>query len=254
MAWLETGSAHFSARHDDADARGAGHVLRLLEDTRARLAERFPTVPDDPVAVILHGSVAQLHAAQPMLAVETRLSAPAARRYVVGRAARHEIHMLSPRLLAERASGLPESRDMLRLAPAALYARLVVTTLNPRLRGPRGVRWTWLATGAAEFFTGRVRHARPAIRRRLHEGSPPAFPPAPADALLLGGTVVDLLAREQGESAALSLLLDAGRRGGPSPADALVAAFDGRALRHSEGTWRAHLSRTAGRPDRRPRG
>jgi hypothetical protein len=42
-------------RHDDADARAAAYVLRLLEETRARLSERFPTLPDDPVAVVLHG-------------------------------------------------------------------------------------------------------------------------------------------------------------------------------------------------------
>ncbi len=202
------------------------------------------------MAVVLHGTAAQLHAAQPLVPVEIRLSAPAARRYVVGRAARREIHLLSPRLLAERASALPESKDMLRLAPAALYARLVVTTLNPRLRGPRAMRWAWLATGAAELLTGRVRFARPAIRRRLHEGRPPAFPPAARDALLLGGTVVDLVAREQGEAAALSLVLGAGRRGGPGPDEALVEAFDGRALRQTEGTWRAHLARVAGRADR----
>jgi hypothetical protein len=250
VAWLETGSQHFTARHDDADAAGAAWVLRQLEDTRARLAERFPTLPGDDLAIVLHGTVAQLHAAQPLLPVELRLSAPAARRYVVGRAARREIHMLSPRLLSDRASQLAESKDMLRLTPAALYTRLVVMTLNPALRGPRGVRWLWLSAGAGEFFAGRVRFVRPAIRRRLHEGVPPSFPPAPRDALLLGGTVVDLLAREQGEAAALSLVLRAGSRGGPGPAGALVDAFDGRQLRHTEGTWRAHLARTAGRPDR----
>lgn len=247
MSWLESASQHFTARHDDADAAGAAWVLRQLEDTRARLAERFPSVPGEEVAVVLHGSLAQLHAAQPLVAAQLRLSAPAARRYVVGRAGRREIHLLSPRLLSERASELAESKDMLRLAPAALYTRLVLTAVNLRLRGPRGVRWAWLATGAAEFFAGRVRFARPAIRRRLHEGAPPAFPPAPRDALLLAGTVVDLLAREQGEAAAIAFVLEAGR--GPGPADALVDAFDGRALRHTEGTWRAHLARVAGRPN-----
>ena len=248
MAWLETASEHFIARHDDADAPGARWVLRQLEDTRARLAERFPSVPGEEVAVVLHGSLAQLHAAQPLVPIELRLSAPAARRYVVGRAARRELHLLSPRLLSERASQLAESKDMLRLTPAALYTRHVVATLNPRLRGPRGLRWSWVTTGAGELFAGRVRHARPAIRRRLHEGGPPAFPPAPRDALLLAGTVLDLLAREQGEAAAIAFVLGAGH-GGRSPADALVDAFDGRPLRHTEGTWRAHLARTAGRPD-----
>ena len=43
------------------------------------------------------------------------------------------------------------------------------------------------------------------VARRLREGAEPEFPPSRADALLLGGTVFDLLAREEGERACVTL-------------------------------------------------
>jgi hypothetical protein len=81
------------------------------------------------------------------------------------------------------------------------------------------------------------------IARRLREGRPPSFPPGRADAPLLAGTVFDLVAREQGEAAAVALACSPL---GDGPRDALERAFAGRALRHTEGTWRAQLQRTAG--------
>lgn len=57
-------------------------------------------------------------------------------------------------------------------------------------------------------------------------------------------SVVDLVAREQGAAAAARLACSPLAPGGPR--EALLAAFDGRALVHTEGTWRTHLSRLAG--------
>jgi hypothetical protein len=56
--------------------------------------------------------------------------------------------------------------------------------------------------------------------------------------------VIDLVAREEGVEAAVRLAC-ALPRGGPR--EALVSAFHGRAMVHTEGTWRAHLARLAGR-------
>lgn len=241
MSWEETASEHFVARHDGADADGAREVLELLEDTRARLGESFRALPEHEIAVVLHGTPAQLHAAQPLLALVVRATAPAGRRYVAGRAAgRDTIHVLAPKVLRARATTVEGSRDMLRLTPAALYARLVVGDANPGLRGLKGLRRQWLGVGAAEFFSGRTRYARPAIARRLREGPPPRFPPAARDAVLLGGTVVDLLAREEGVDAAVRLVREASDG---DASGALSEAFGGRDLRHTEGTWRAHLAR-----------
>ena len=97
---------------------------------------------------------------------------------------------------------------------------------GPR-RFARWLRWAWLVEGAAQCFSGQVRHVRPAVARRLREG-PAAGVPArrAATRALLGGTVFDLLAREEGESACVALACGPHRDGASG---ALSAAFGGRA-------------------------
>ena len=253
MSWVETTSPNFSARHEEEDADDVVGVLELLEGTRERLAEAFPELPGH-VAVVVHGGPFQLALAQPYLPVIRRLTAPAARRYLVGWFQHDEIHVLAPRILEERASNVAGSKEMNLLAPAALYTQLAIGASSPSLPPPfrprsfaRYVRWAWLAAGAAQYFAGQTAFARPAIARRLREGKPPSFPPGVRDAQLLGGTVVDLLARERGELAAARLAVELHPQG---PRQALIEAFDGRPLKHTEATWRAHLARiaTAGQP------
>jgi hypothetical protein len=164
---------------------------------------------------------------------------------VVGWAAERELHVLSPRLLAHRASNVEGSLEMLMLAPSALLARRAVAARHagfPPPLGPRTLRrWlrdAWFVEGAAQWLSGQARHVRPAVARRLHEGAPPAFPPGRADALLLGGTVFDLLAREEGERATVTAV-----RGGPR--EVLERGFGGRGLRRTEDAWRSHLARLA---------
>src|ERR671921_1845626 len=150
MGWLETTSESFVARHDERDAVDAERVLAQLEYGRERL-ERQLEVELGELAVVLHGSPAQLDAAQPWLALQRRLTAPAARRYVVGWAGERELHVLSPRLLAQRASNVEGSLEMLMLAPSALLARRYVAASHPALPPPAGprrlarwLRWAWL--------------------------------------------------------------------------------------------------------------
>lgn len=249
MSWVESERDGFSARHEEADAEDVAGVLAQLVSTRARLATAFETVPEE-LTVIVHGSLAQLDLAQPFLPLVRRLTAPAARRYVAGWAGAGTLHVLAPRVLLDRASGVPESREMLLLTPSALYTQAVVAACNPALPPPwrprtllRAGKWAWLVAGAAQWFSGQTAHARPAIARMLREGAHPAFPPGLRDAVGLGGTVVDLLAREEGEAAAVRLACSPDGR---TPREALQAAFHGRSLVHTEGTWRAHLTRLAG--------
>jgi hypothetical protein len=249
VSWVETSSPHFAARHDEADAHDVLGVLELLEGTRARLATAFPSVPDE-VDVVVHGSSAQLDLAAPLVPIVRRLTAPAARRYLVGWFGACEIHVLAPRVLAARASHVPGSRELNLLAPAALYAHVVIGASNPRLPPPftpasfrRYRQWAWLAAGGAQWLSGQTEHARPAIARHLHEDGRPAFPPGLRDAQLLGGTILDLLAREEGASACVQLLLAPLPR---DPRSVLREAFGGRSLKHTEAAWRAHLRRLSG--------
>jgi hypothetical protein len=240
--WLETASDTFTARHDDRDAPDAERVLAQLEYARERF-ERFLEVQLGEIAVVLHGSPAQLDAAQPWLPLQRRLTAPAARRYVVGWAAERELHVLAPRLLAERASNVEGSLEMLMLAPSSLLARRALAARHPGFPPPVGprrlARWmrsAWFVEGAAQWLSGQTRHVHPAVNRRLREGPAPAFPPGRADALLLGGSVFDLVAREEGERTAIAAV-----RAGP---DKALDAFGGhRSRRHTEAAWRSHLAR-----------
>jgi hypothetical protein len=242
---VESASDTFVARHDERDADDVVRVLSQLEYARARLEERFEARPGE-LAVVLHPNAAQLDAAQPWLPIARRLTAPAARRYVVGWAGERELHVLAPRLLAHRASNVEGSLEMLMLAPSALLARRYVAELHPPVPPPLGPRrmarwgrWAWLIEGAAQWLSGQTRHVHPAVARRLREGAAPEFPPSRADALLLGGTVYDLLAREEGDRACVTLARGPHPDG---PVRALEIAFP-RALRHTESAWRAHLAR-----------
>ena len=248
MSWIETESQSFVARHSELDAGAALGVLTQLERTRQELEGLLPEVPGD-IAVVLHGSPAQLQFAQPALPITMRLTAPASRRYLVGWPGRNGVHVLAPRVLEHRASSVQGSREMLLLSPAALYAQLAVRASNTRLRRRGAVRFAWLLFGAAQFLSGQTEHARPAIARRLREGGAPAFPPDLRDAHLLGGTVLDLLAREEGREAVARLAISAG---GGTAHEALEESFDGRPVRQTEATWRAHLARLAGREDAPP--
>lgn len=248
MPWMETTSPSFAARHDEADADDVVGVLELLEGTRERLAALLPVVPEG-LGVVIHPTAAQLDLAQPIVPVLRRLTAPASRRYLAGWFTPRELHVLAPRALEARASTVPGSREMLLLTPAALYAQLAAGLSNPALPPPlrpatvaRYARYAWLAAGAGQWFSGQTAHARPAIARRLREGGEPAFPPGIRDAQLLGGTVLDLLAREEGEQAAAALAVQ-------PPGDVrrtLERAFRGRSFEHTQGAWRAHLARLAG--------
>jgi hypothetical protein len=245
VAWVESESPSFRARHDSAHADDADRVLHSLERTRAYLAQYFPLTVEG-VSVVFHPSVASLTVARPLYPLAWLTTAPAARRYVAGWSGPHELHVLLPDALEARASTVVGSRQMLARAVPALYARRVIVENNrdvPRHLGPGRVRvalrWAWLLEGAARWFGGQTAHARPAIARRLREGRGPAFPPGPRDAPLLGGTVIDLLVCERGEQAAAQLACRLHRHG---PRGALREGFGGRSPERTEEAWRAHLA------------
>jgi hypothetical protein len=251
MSWVESVSASFTARHDSDAADDAHRVLQSLERRREYLQVLFPRTPDE-LTVVLHRGTTGLVFTNPLLPLTWLSTAPAARRYVVGWSGRRELHMLEPTRLRARASsgvGGSDSPGMLEYSAACLYARQVIIASNPELarvmpplRVRRQLRWAWLLEGGARWFGGQTEHARPAIARRLREGGQPRFPPGLRDAALLGGTVIDLLVREQGEPAAARFVSRLHPHG---PRAALTEAFGGRSVTHTEGAWRSHLARVA---------
>jgi hypothetical protein len=250
VAWVESVSPSFRARHESRDTEDIAGMLEDLERLRDRLDRLLGSTPGE-VEIVFHASSVGLALARPGLGLARRLDAPAARRYRAGGVGAGRIDALGPRRLRERASGVAGSREMMLRVPAALYARLALAHVAgawPPPATPRRIlisqRWAWLLEGGAAWLSGQTSHARPAIARRLRDGGPPAFPPRRADATLLGGTVLDLLATEHGVQAAAALV----RRRPEATADrALEAAFGGRRTRETEAAWRAHLGRWSDR-------
>ena len=110
------------------------------------------------------------------------------------------------------------------------------------------MRWAWLIEGGAQYFAGQTTLLRPAVNTRMRQGKPPAFPPSARDAIILGGTIFDLLEAERGRDAC-SVLVSRLRREGPEKA--IELAFGAR-VREVEREWRRYLREDlprAGSPD-----
>jgi hypothetical protein len=248
MAWVETESLSFVARHEAKDNDCAQRTLDALEDLRLRLEERFDDVPAG-TTVIVHPTPGWLAAAHPFLPAARLAAASAGRRYLAGWAMARELHVLNDEYLDRRAAG-EDSLAALRGTAERLYVQIVVAANNPRLPPPWGprrflryLRWTWLIEGAAQYYSGQVPLFRAAVSTRLRERTAPAFPPSSRDAIILGGTVFDLLERERGPDAC-DVLASRLRRDGPR--GSLELAFDAR-FRNIEGAWRDYLRKLSER-------
>ncbi|MGH2925385.1 MAG: hypothetical protein ACRDK1_05360 [Solirubrobacterales bacterium] len=248
MAWVETESLSFIARHEAEDTECAQRTLDALEDLRLALEERFEHAPGE-ITVIVHPTPAWLAAAHPFLPAARLAAAPAGRRYLAGWAMASELHVLNDEFLDRRAAG-EDSMAALRGTAERLYVQVVVGANNDRLPPPWGprrfgryLRWTWLIEGAAQYYAGQVPLFRAAVSTRLRDRRAPSFPPSPRDAMILGGTIFDLLERERGRDAC-DVLVARLRRDGPRAS--LELAFDAR-FRDIEQSWRSYLRRLSER-------
>jgi hypothetical protein len=192
----------------------------------------------------VHDNPAWLSAAHPLLPPVRWSAAPAARRYVAGWPMAGEIHVLSDHWMERRAGGEDSLNALLGTADR-MYTQLVLAANNDRIppmwtprRAVAYMRWAWLIEGASQYFSGQVPLYRPAVITRLREGERPRFPPSRRDAILLGGTVFDLLDRHAGQQACILLASRLRREGAAS---SLELAFDAR-FGDVEKAWRAHLS------------
>src|SRR3954454_2909866 len=246
MPWVETQSLSFTARHDSGDAGSAERTLDRMEDLRLRLEDRFQEVPGD-VTVVIHTNPALLSMAHPFLPAARWSAAAAGRRYLAGWAMATELHVLNDLHIERRAAG-EDSREALRGTAERLYAQLVVAANNSALppswtprRFVRYLRWAWLVEGGAQYFARQVGLYRAAVIRRLREGPRPAFPPSRRDAVILGGTLFDLLEQEAGPEACRALVTHLRSDGARFQ---LAEAFDARP-REVESAWRDYLREIA---------
>ncbi|HET8592768.1 MAG TPA: hypothetical protein VFL56_03820 [Solirubrobacterales bacterium] len=242
MTWIETDSLSFTARHDDADLACAHRVLDSLEELRLRLEERFDEVPGG-VTVIVHDNPAWLSAAHPLLPTVRWSAAPAARRYLAGWPMAGEIHTLNDHWMERRSAGEDSLRALLGTAER-MYCEIVLAANNgklPPMWTPRRfltyLHWAWMVEGAAQYFTGQTSLFRAAVITRLREGERPTFPPNRRDALILGGTVFDLLDRHVGPDACIRMVSRLHREG---PRGNLELAFEV-TMDEIERAWRTHL-------------
>jgi hypothetical protein len=242
MPWVETHSISFTARHDSGDTAFAEKTLDRMEELRLRLEEVFELVPGE-ITIVVHTNPALLSMAHPFLPAARWSSAPAGRRYLAGWAMAAELHVLNDLHMERRAAG-EDSREALRGTAERLYAQLVVAANNRALppswtprRFGRYLAWAWLVEGASQYFARQVGFYRPAVIRRLRESARPSFPPSRRDAVILGGTIFDLLEAERGPAACRALALNL-LPGGPRPT--LEAAFDA-PYGEIEDAWRAYL-------------
>lgn len=242
MAWVQTESISFTARHESVDEPTAQRLLDRLEDLRLELEGRFDVVPDG-ITVIVHPSGAWLAAAHPFLPAARLAAAPAGRRYLAGWAMAAEVHVLNDEHAERRAAGEDSYAAMLGTAER-LYVQIVLGQNNDRIPPPWGIRrfgrylrWAWLIEGGAQYFAGQAPLFRPAVSRRMREGGPPSFPPSARDGIILGGTVFDLLEQSRGPDACELLVSRLHREGASGN---LEMAF-GAPMRDVESEWRRHL-------------
>ena len=240
-------SLSFVARYEEGDEECAERTLDDLEHLRLRLEDRFEEAPGG-ITVIIHPSSPWLSAAHPFLPAARLAAAPAGRRYLAGWATIAELHTLNDAALERRAAGEDSLRALLGTA-RRLYAQLVLAANNDRMPPPWGprrfaryLRWAWLIEGGAQYFSGGSTSFRAAMLRRLAEGPEPAFPPSARDAIILGGSVLELLDREVG-SHACDLLVARLPKAGPE--SALETAF-GAPIAEIEPAWRDHVEDLVG--------
>jgi len=246
VPWTETDSLSFTARFEEGDEECAERTLDELEDLRLRLEDRFDRAPGG-ITVILHPHAAWLSAAHPFLPAIRLAAAPAGRRYLAGWATGTELHTLTDSALERRAAG-PDSRRALLGTARRLYAQVVLATHNERIPPPWGIRvfarylhWAWLVEGGSQYYAGQISDFRAAVLRRLSADARPDFPPSARDAIVLGGSVFDLLEAERGPRAC-DLLVSRLPKAGPEAA--LETAFDA-TMREIEPAWREHIGAVA---------
>ncbi|WDT93129.1 hypothetical protein JDY09_06980 [Thermoleophilum album] len=236
MAWTESYSASFSARHERAETDSAQRTLDDLERFRLELAELGFRTPGE-IAIVFHPNELSLLAAQPALAAWRAAQTRHARRYLAGWAASGELHLLAAPALRRRAAATPLSERALRATARRLYVQAAAAAsgwpLPPPLTATSGGalrRLGWLFEGPAAVLAGQSDGLLAALASRLRDGPFDALPPSTRDAYLGGFALCATLEEQRGRAAVASLVLAACRSEPRGRGEHLVARAFSRPL------------------------
>lgn len=208
--WTESTSNLFRVRFD-SDARvEVEEMVHTLESVASRLEAHGLVLPPHPT-IVVHPTAFSLALAQPAFMAAQGLTESHGRRYVASWTSGATLHLIAPTRHLRGEQRVIGMRDALERAPAAGLAHLALGHANPGLSLPRVMRrrqWLWLAWGAGQALVGQVPllASSIAVRRRMRRAL--TLPPPPRDAVVLGGSAVELVLRTRGLTALVGMLRD----------------------------------------------
>lgn len=206
--WTESNSNLFRVRFD-SDARiEVEEMVHSLEAMAMRLDAHGLGLPDHPT-IVVHPTAFSLALAQPAFMAAQSVTESHGRRYVASWTTGSTLHLIAPGRHTRGEQRVIGMRDALERAPACGLAHLALAHANPGLSLTRGIRkrdWLWLAWGAGQTLGAQVPllASSIAVRRRMRRAL--SIPPPPRDAVVLGGSIVELVLRTRGLTALVGLL------------------------------------------------
>ncbi|MBO9531940.1 MAG: hypothetical protein J7513_03085 [Solirubrobacteraceae bacterium] len=208
--WTESTSNLFRVRFDDDSRTEVEELVHVLETVAARLEAHGLVLPPHPT-VVVHPTAFSLALAQPAYVAALALTETHGRKYMASWASGSTLHLIAPDRLARGTEGHISLRDAMDRAPAAGLAHLAIGHANPALSLQKALRrrdWFWLAWGAGQTLVGQVPMLASVIALRRKERRAIHLPPPMRDAVVMGGSLVELVLRDRGLTALVHLLRD----------------------------------------------
>lgn len=238
--WTESTSNLFRVRFDDDSRLEVEELVHVLETYAARLEAHGLLLPPHPT-VVVHPTALSLSLAQPAYVAALALTETHGRKYLASWASGSTLHLIAPSRLARGTESHISLRDALERAPACGLAHLALGHANPGLDLQRTLRrraWFWLAWGAGQTLVGQVPMLASVIALRRKERRALQVPPPMRDAVVLGGSIVELVLRQRGLTGLVHLLKDPLP---PAPEGWIGRALPGLGPTEREVRWRMLL-------------
>jgi hypothetical protein len=206
--WTESTSNLFRVRFDDDSRTEVEELVHVLETYAARLEAHGLVLPPHPT-VVVHPTAMSLALAQPAYLAAIAMTETHGRKYLASWASGHTLHLVAPHRLMRGTESHITLRDAMERAPACGLAHLALGHANPGLTLQRALRrraWFWLAWGAGQTLVGQVPMLASVIALRRKERRALSLTPPMRDAVVLGGSIVELVLRQRGLTGLVHLL------------------------------------------------